>query len=144
MNLQRPNSGEATHTANRSRDVVPCSGICTICMDGCQGNCEIFKSSFRGREVIYPGPFGEMTAGGNKDYPIDYSHLNIHGYALGAEYLHDRVAAAGFSKGNGAVILFGFTPQYRAQSRNTMKMLFNTILGAGNPLGASRLLRERP
>ena len=85
MNLQRPNSGDATHTANRSRDVVPCSGICTICMDGCQGNCEIFKASFRGREVIYPGPFGDMTAGGNKDYPIDYSHLNIHGYALGAE-----------------------------------------------------------
>ncbi len=85
MNLQRPNSGESTHTANRSRDVVPCSGICTICMDGCQGNCEIFKATFRGREVIYPGPFGEMTAGGNKDYPIDYSHLNIQGYALGAE-----------------------------------------------------------
>jgi glutamate synthase domain-containing protein 2 len=54
-------------------------------MDGCQGNCEIFKATFRGREVIYPGPFGEMTAGGNKDYPIDYSHLNIQGYALGAE-----------------------------------------------------------
>jgi glutamate synthase domain-containing protein 2 len=85
MNLQRPNAGEATQTANRSRDVVPCSGICTICVDGCQGNCEIFKASFRGREVIYPGPFGEITAGGNKDYPIDYSHLNIQGYALGAE-----------------------------------------------------------
>ena len=85
MNLQQPNASEATRTANRSRDVVPCSGICTICTDGCQGNCEIFKASFRGREIIYPGPFGEMTAGGNKNYPIDYSHLNIHGYALGAE-----------------------------------------------------------
>lgn len=85
MNLQRPNASEATHTANRSRDIVPCSGICSICYDGCQGNCEIFKASFRGREVIYPGPFGEITAGGNKNYPIDYSHLNIHGYALGAE-----------------------------------------------------------
>jgi glutamate synthase domain-containing protein 2 len=61
------------------------SGICTICVDGCEGNCEVFKSSFRGREVIYPGPFGYVTAGGNKEYPIDYSHLNIHGYALGAE-----------------------------------------------------------
>jgi len=30
------------------------------------------------------------------------------------------------------------------QSRNTMKMIFNTILGAGNPMGAARLLRERP
>ncbi len=85
MNLQRPNSGDATNTVNRSKDVVRCSGLCTICKDGCTGNCEIFKASFRGREVIYPGPFGEMTAGGNKDYPIDYSHLNIHGYALGAE-----------------------------------------------------------
>jgi glutamate synthase domain-containing protein 2 len=89
MNLQRPNSSEATHTANRSRDVVPCSGICTICVEGCQGNCEIFKATFRGREVIYPGPFGEITAGGNKDYPIDYSHLNIHGYALGAEAIEE-------------------------------------------------------
>jgi glutamate synthase domain-containing protein 2 len=37
--------------------------------------------------LIYPGPFGEVTAGGDKDYPIDYSHLNIQGYALGAEGL---------------------------------------------------------
>jgi hypothetical protein len=70
--------------------------------------------------------------------------LLMSGYALGTQYLHDKVAAAGAVRGSGAVILFGFTPQYRAQSRNTMKMLFNTILGAGNPLGASRLLRERP
>jgi glutamate synthase domain-containing protein 2 len=47
----------------------------------------VFKSSFRGREVIYPGPFGTLTAGADKDYPIDYSHLNILGYALGAEGL---------------------------------------------------------
>jgi glutamate synthase domain-containing protein 2 len=37
--------------------------------------------------VIYPGPYGEVTAGGDKDYPVDYSHLNIQGYALGAEGL---------------------------------------------------------
>jgi glutamate synthase domain-containing protein 2 len=49
----------------------------------------VFKSSFRGREVIYPGPFGTLTAGGDKQYPIDYSHLNIAGYALGAKGLHD-------------------------------------------------------
>jgi glutamate synthase domain-containing protein 2 len=34
---------------------------------------------------LYPSPFGEITAGADKDYPIDYSHLNIMGYALGAE-----------------------------------------------------------
>ena len=87
MNLQRPNSNEATRTANRSRNVSPMSGICTRCIDGCTGNCEVFKATFRGRELIYPGPFGEITAGGDKDYPVDYSHLNIQGYALGAKGL---------------------------------------------------------
>lgn len=87
MNLQRPNANDATQTSNRSRNVVPASGLCTRCMDGCRGNCEVFKASFRGREVLYPGPFGEITAGGDKDYPIDYSHLNIQGYAFGAEGL---------------------------------------------------------
>ena len=87
MNLQRPNSNEATRTVNRSRSVAPGSGLCTRCVDGCTGNCEVFKATFRGRELIYPGPFGEVTAGNDKDYPIDYSHLNIQGYALGAKGL---------------------------------------------------------
>jgi glutamate synthase domain-containing protein 2 len=100
MNLQRPNSNEATRTANRSRSVAPCSGICTRCLDGCTGNCEVFKATFRGRELIYPGPFGEITAGGDKDYPLDYSHLNIQGYALGAKGLPQN------QKGNSDNALF--------------------------------------
>jgi glutamate synthase domain-containing protein 2 len=44
-------------------------------------------ATFRGRELIYPGPFGDITAGGDKDYPVDYSHLNIQGYALGGRGL---------------------------------------------------------
>lgn len=87
MNLQRPNANDVTQTSNRSRNVAPTSGICTRCIDGCRGNCEVFKASFRGREVIYPGPFGEITAGGDKDYPVDYSHINILGYAMGAKGL---------------------------------------------------------
>lgn len=87
MNLSRPNANEALKTFNRSKNVVPGSGICSLCVDGCKGNCDIFKASFRGREVIYPGPFGEVTAGADKDYPIDYSHLNIQGYAWGAKGL---------------------------------------------------------
>ncbi len=87
MNLSRPNANDAVGTFNRSRNVVPGSGICSRCVDGCKGNCDIFKASFRGREVIYPGPFSEMTAGADKDYPVDYSHLNIQGYALGAQGL---------------------------------------------------------
>jgi len=87
MNLQSPRGNDATRTANRSRNVVAMSGLCSRCIDGCTGNCEVFKATFRGRELIYPGPFGDVTAGGDKDYPVDYSHLNIQGYALGARGL---------------------------------------------------------
>jgi len=93
MNLRRPNANEATGTTNRSRDVVPMSGICSRCVDGCKGACEVWLSSFRGREVLYPGPFGEITAGADKNYPVDYSHLNIQGYARGAKGLPEGVEA---------------------------------------------------
>ncbi len=93
MNLCKPNANDATLSFNRSKSVVPMSGICSRCIDGCRGNCEIFRSTFRGREVIYPGPFGKVTAGADKDYPVDYSHLNIQGYALGANGLPEGVEA---------------------------------------------------
>jgi len=93
MNLRQPNANEATGTVNRSRSVSPSSGICTRCLDGCKGSCEIWLSTFRGREVLYPGPFGELTAGADKNYPIDYSHLSIQGYAVGAEGLPEGVEA---------------------------------------------------
>ena len=93
MNLSLPNSNDTSQTANRSRSVVPSSGLCTRCIDGCTGNCEVFKASFRGRELIYPNPFGFITAGADKEYPLDYSHLNIQGYALGAEGLPEGVEA---------------------------------------------------
>jgi len=34
-----------------------------------------------------------MTAGGDKNYPLDYSHLNIQGYAMGAKGLPKGVKA---------------------------------------------------
>ena len=37
--------------------------------------------------MLYPRPFGEITAGADKNYPVDYSHLNIQGYAVGAKGL---------------------------------------------------------
>jgi len=89
MNLQRPNANDATQTANRSRNIAPSSGLCSRCVDDCKGNCEVFKASFRGREVIYPSPFGTITAGADKEYPVDYSHLNIMGYALGAQAIDE-------------------------------------------------------
>ncbi|MFP4480860.1 MAG: FMN-binding glutamate synthase family protein [Desulfohalobiaceae bacterium] len=85
MNLHKPNANEALQTRNRSKDVAPQSGICSRCVDGCKGNCDLFSATFRSRELLYPKPFGEVTAGADKDYPVDYSHLNIMGYAQGAE-----------------------------------------------------------
>ncbi len=85
MNLNRPNSNEALQSKNRSRSVAPQSGICTRCVDGCKGNCDLFSSAFRGRDLLYPAPFGSITAGADKEYPVDYSHLNIMGYAMGAQ-----------------------------------------------------------
>ncbi len=58
MHLPRANANEVSQTSNRSRDWNPQSGICTRCIDACRGNCEIWKASLRGREVLYPGPFG--------------------------------------------------------------------------------------
>ena len=85
MNFHQPNANEVLQTSNRSRDVVPQSGICSRCLDGCRGNCDMFRATFRGRELLYPEPFGKVTAGADKNYPVDYSHLNIMGYALGAK-----------------------------------------------------------
>ena len=42
------------------------------------------KSAIRGREVLYPQPFGEVIAGSEKDYPVDFSHFNIQGSCVGA------------------------------------------------------------
>jgi glutamate synthase domain-containing protein 2 len=90
-NLRRPNANDATGTVNRSKSVVPSSGLCAVCVDGCTGGCEVFYSSFRGRELLYPKPFGSVTAGADKNYPVDYSHLNIQGYAQGADGLPDGI-----------------------------------------------------
>jgi glutamate synthase domain-containing protein 2 len=84
MNYARPNASAATGTRNRVADPAPHSGICSVCLDGCPGVCEVGKSSFRGREVLYPQPFGKVTAGATKVYPVDYSHLNIQGTCVGA------------------------------------------------------------
>ena len=41
-------------------------------------------SAYRGSEVIYPQPFGKVTAGAVKRYPHDFSYINIMGTAVGA------------------------------------------------------------
>jgi glutamate synthase domain-containing protein 2 len=46
--------------------------------------CEIGKSAYRGHEVIYPQPFGIITSGSEKVYPVDLSHFTILGGVVGA------------------------------------------------------------
>jgi glutamate synthase domain-containing protein 2 len=88
MSLSRVNSSAATLTKNRTEEsIVPTSGMCVTCVDGCIGMCEIGKSAYRGHEVIYPQPFGVITTAGEKTYPVDYSHFNIMGTAVGAHGL---------------------------------------------------------
>ena len=85
MALSRINASAATLTKNRTEgSVVPVSGMCVTCVDGCIGMCEIGKSAYRGHEVIYPQPFGVITTASEKQYPVDYSHFNIMGTAVGA------------------------------------------------------------
>jgi glutamate synthase domain-containing protein 2 len=85
MTLSRINASAATLTKNRTEgSVVPASGMCVTCVDGCIGMCEIGKSAYRGHEVIYPQPFGVITTAAEKQYPVDYSHFNIMGTAVGA------------------------------------------------------------
>lgn len=80
------NGTPATMTKLRTGENGNCpfSGMCVTCLDGCPGLCEIGKSSVRGKEVLYPQPFGKITAAAEKDYPVDYSHFNIAGTAVGA------------------------------------------------------------
>jgi glutamate synthase domain-containing protein 2 len=83
MSFSKPNRSAATVTTTRVAP-APISGICVTCLDGCEGPCEIGRSALKGREMIYPQPFGKITAGAEKDYPADFSHFNIQGTCVGA------------------------------------------------------------
>lgn len=78
------NASDATLTKNRLASVCPSTGMCVTCTEGCPGLCEVGKSAYRGRESIYPQPFGRITTASQKDYPIDLSHFNLMGTLLGA------------------------------------------------------------
>jgi hypothetical protein len=61
------------------------SGLCTLCRADCQGKCETWLSSLRGREVLYPRDFGMVTAGsGNTTHVgVSYNSLRIQGLNYG-------------------------------------------------------------
>ena len=99
MSYTKLNRSAATLTKNRTEgSISPFSGMCVTCVDGCIGMCEIGKSAYRGHEVLYPQPFGIITAASEKDYPVDLSDFTIMGTAVGAHGVEADSDKATFPK----------------------------------------------
>lgn len=81
---QWPKSNDALGTTNRGNPAE--SGLCTLCRADCQGRCETWLSSLRGRDILYPRDFGTITSGTANSNPVGvcYSNVRIQGYPYGA------------------------------------------------------------
>jgi hypothetical protein len=79
-----PKSNDVLGSVNRGNAIE--SGLCTLCRADCQGKCETWMSSLRGREILYPRDFGLVTAGsGNTTHVgVSYNSLRIQGLNYGA------------------------------------------------------------
>jgi len=79
-----PKSNDVIGSVNRGNAIE--SGLCTLCRADCQGKCETWLASMRGREVLYPRDFGLVTAGsGNTTHVgVSYNSLRIQGLNYGA------------------------------------------------------------
>lgn len=86
-----PKMNEIVGSVNRG---TPCeSGLCEQCRTDCQGKCETFVSSFRGRQTIYsPEPTGSVIYGSDNINPvgISYNSLRVQSKIYGVKGAKDR------------------------------------------------------
>jgi glutamate synthase domain-containing protein 2 len=82
-----PKSNDALGTVNRGNPSE--SGLCTLCRVDCQGKCETWLSSLRGRKMLYPRDYSFVTAGSSNTCAIGvcYNSLRINGYLYGSSGL---------------------------------------------------------
>ena len=85
--IEWPRNNDAIGAVNRG---VPTeAGLCTSCHADCKGRCESWLSSMKGRKLLYPKDFGNITAGSanTSHLGVNYNALRIQGYNYGAKGL---------------------------------------------------------
>ncbi len=94
MVIQWPKTNDVLGTVNRGNAAE--SGLCTLCRADCQGKCETWLTSLRGRKVLYPRDFGAVTAGSSNTchVGVSYNSLRIQGYNYGAHGLPNGLSSA--------------------------------------------------
>lgn len=130
MSLSNSNASSATNTRLRSENHSSLSGLCVDCLDGCPGLCEVGKSAYRSTENIYPQPFGNITVGAEKEYPVDFSHFNILGTTVGAQGQQEESDKAIFP----TVDL-----ETRLGGNSTVKLKYPWLIGA---LGSTEIAKK--
>lgn len=88
-----------THTRVRTpENVSKFSGMCSVCTANCIGTCEIGLSAVRGSEAIYPYETDINQFASEKNYPLDFSQININGRCFGAAGCSENADEATYPK----------------------------------------------